>query len=206
MSNTPYNTPPSFVVLEGIDGAGTTTQSKELQKRLKKRDIPYIETAEPSSGPIGRLIRQRLGQVETPPHPATMALLFAADRLDHWTEEIQPALDSGKWVISDRYVWSSLSYQSQTQPFEWVKTLNQYAPRPDLTILVDVDPSLTQERMGRAGRKKEIYDELEMQNQVRRLYMELLNKEGTDRAVLVDGNGPIDEVAELIWKHVSAHL
>lgn len=71
---------------------------------------------------------------------------------------------------------------------------------------MDVDPSLTQERMGRAGRKKEIYDELEMQNQVRRLYMELLNKEGTDRAVLVDGNGPIDEVAELIWKHVSAHL
>ncbi len=152
------------------------------------------------------MIRQRLGQLEPPPHPATMALLFAADRLDHWTDEIRPALESGKWVISDRYVWSSLSYQSQTQPFEWVKTLNRYAPSPDLTILVDVNPALTQERMGKEGRKKEIYDELEMQKQVRLLYLELLKKEEADKAVLVDGNGSIDEVAALIWKHVSSLL
>ena len=195
-----------FIALEGIDGAGTTTQSKELQQRLREVGVPFIQTAEPSAGEVGRLIRKRLGDVETPPDPASMALLFAADRLDHWRDEIDPALSRGHWVISDRYVWSSLSYQSQTHPLSWVQSLNKHAPQPHLTILVDVDPKETGRRLGVEGRKKEIYDDLELQKSIRRVYLELLSQADAERAVKVDGSQGVGEVAEDIWRAVSERL
>lgn len=102
-----------FVVLEGLDGAGTTTQTKLLVERLTARGIPAIATHEPTSGPIGTLIRRalrhdwprpegELGSVE-PPSWATLALLFAADRLEHLQRVVDPALAQGKVVVSDRY-------------------------------------------------------------------------------------------------------
>ncbi len=198
--------PASFVVLEGIDGAGTTTQARELRQRLAERGIACLVTAEPSSGVVGKLIRTSLGLVDDPPDPAYMALLFAADRLDHWREEISPALERGEWVISDRYLWSSLSYQSQTLPIEWVRTLNRYARPPDLTILVDTDPVKALNRISMDGRKKEIFDDLEMQNKIRRVYIELYEAEDPAKAALVDGNCDIEETAKQIWKSIETRL
>jgi dTMP kinase len=109
-----------FIVFEGIDGAGTTTQSRLLQETLTRDNVPIHLTAEPSDGPIGLIIRQILGgrivvkgmSGLRPPRWPTMALLFAADRLDHLESEILPNLADGITVLSDRYVYSSLLYQT----------------------------------------------------------------------------------------------
>src|SRR5512139_742195 len=111
-----------FIAIEGIDGAGTTTQAKLLFDGLRARGLPVHLTREPSDGPIGVLIRQILtGRVVVPglqgpraPDWATMALLFAADRLDHVEAEIAPNLADGVTVVSDRYDYSSVAYQSVT--------------------------------------------------------------------------------------------
>src|SRR3989442_1021120 len=98
-----------FIVLEGIDGAGTTTQTVELSVALRKDGRKVVVTREPSGRWVGQLIREVLvGQKMFP--PAAVALLFAADRLDHLEREIKPALAGGEDVISDRYLLSSLAY------------------------------------------------------------------------------------------------
>src|SRR5580693_8502583 len=106
-----------FVVLEGIDGAGTTTQVARLADRLRGKKHPVRTTREPSDGPIGALVRQVLtGRVIVPggraPNWTTMALLFAADRMDHMEAEIEPWIAEGGIMVSDRYDASSLAYQS----------------------------------------------------------------------------------------------
>ena len=141
-------------MLEGVDGAGTTTHSKLLTQGLKQRGISAHGTREPSDGPIGVMLRQVLtGRLvvrsqEGPRSPSwsTMALLFAADRLDHIEAEVVPHLAAGTVVISDRYDYSSVAYQSSTAATEgnaddavqWVKTLNHHARRPDLTLVLDI--------------------------------------------------------------------
>ena len=101
----------THIVLEGIDGAGTTTQRGCLAEALIERGYDVHQTAEPSSLPVGKLIRQAL-QKEIAWEPTQMALAFALDRLDHVQQEIEPAMAEGKIVLSDRYVISSLVYQS----------------------------------------------------------------------------------------------
>ena len=95
-----------FLVLEGIDGSGKTTVAQNLCSFFEKHDITVVQTAEPSQGQIGRIIRNNLQ--DNTIHPAVDALLFAADRLEHGFNEILPALNDGKIVISDRYIDSSL--------------------------------------------------------------------------------------------------
>src|SRR6185369_8913434 len=107
-----------FVVLEGIDGSGTTTQLGRLQAYLERRGRAVHPTREPSTGPVGRLLREiLLGQHRLPGgEPAdglAMALLFAADRRDHVRREIEPALGAGRDVVSDRYLLSSLAYPGE---------------------------------------------------------------------------------------------
>jgi dTMP kinase len=148
-----------FVVIEGIDGSGTTTQCALLADRLSEKGLPAHTTREPSDGPIGVLIRQVLtGRVVTPsPHGArpptwtTMAALFAADRLDHLEAEIHPNLNDGVAVICDRYDYSSVAYQTVSggggeDISSWVLELNRHARRPDLTLVLDVDPVVAASR------------------------------------------------------------
>ena len=143
-----------FVVVEGIDGAGTTTQVARLAERLRAEGgLPVRATREPSDGPIGALVRQvltgRIVAVERrAPGWATMALLFAADRMDHVECDIEPFIAQGGVMISDRYDASSLAYQSVSsgsggeKAVEWIRTLNRHALRPDLTIVLDLAPDL----------------------------------------------------------------
>src|SRR5262245_58804737 len=113
-----------FIVVEGVDGSGSTTHTRLLAKALRKRGHRVHTNCEPTTGPVGGLIRQVLQKRITIPGESgpkslgwsTMALLFAADRLDHLDSEITPALRKGEWVISDRYDLSSLAYQSLTAP------------------------------------------------------------------------------------------
>lgn len=193
--------PPLFIVLEGIDGSGTTTQLAPLARHLEGRGRRVHLTREPSTGPVGRLLREiLLGQHRLPggapaDGPAT-ALLFAADRRDHLAREIEPALARGEDVVSDRYLLSSLAYQAEEADRAWVAGLAKDLRVPDLTILLDVSPGLAAERRRAAGRVEERYDRDEVQARVAARYRELVA--ATPNAVTVDGSAGIEEVMAAI--------
>ena len=195
-----------FVVLEGIDGAGTTTQAARLVERLRADSILAVRsTREPSDGPIGSLIRQVLtGRIVAPegraPGWATMALLFAADRMDHVESDIEPFLATGGIMISDRYDASSLAYQSVSSghggedAVEWIRSLNRYAMRPDLTIVVDLAPDVAAVRRATRGEPAQLYEQNEVQRALAQFYRDLAKHMPKDRIVVVDGQGTVDDV------------
>ena len=195
-----------FVVLEGIDGAGTTTQVARLAERLRKAGGAQVRsTREPSDGPIGSLVRQVLtGRIVAPegraPGWATMALLFAADRMDHVESEIEPFLAAGGVMISDRYDASSLAYQSVSsgsggeKAVEWIRSLNRHAMRPDLTVVVDLAPDLAAERRASRGEAAQLYEQNEVQRALAVFYRDLAKHMPDDRVVVVDGTGSVDDV------------
>jgi len=172
-----------FIVLEGIDGAGTTTQARRLAEALERRGTPVCLTCEPTPGPVGKLIRQALqhklvaenGEGVRPVSWSTMALLFAADRLDHVDSVIAPALSAGRTVVCDRYVLSSLAYQSVTSPagegaVPWIRDLNARALRPDLTIVLDVSDEVAAERRAARGGPAEMFEVREIQRRLAEVY------------------------------------
>ena len=186
-----------FIVLEGIDGSGTTTQLDRLGRHLSARGRRVHPTREPSQGPLGRLLREiLLGGHRLPDGGAVdglaMALLFAADRRDHLTREIEPALAAGMDVISDRYVLSSLAYQAQEADRAWVAGLARDLRVPDLTILLDVPVAVAAARRRAAGRPDERYDADDVQSRVAARYRELAAT--TPKTVVLDASGPIDQV------------
>lgn len=194
-----------FLVLEGLDGAGTTTQSRLLAERLRREGRRVHLTAEPSGGPVGALIRQVLrGRVVGGGEgfdPSALALLFAADRLDHHAAEIAPRLAEGVDVISDRYTLSSLAYQSLTTgDAAWVERLNARAPAPDLTLFLRVRPAVAGRRRFAESGSRELYEVPAFQRRVARAYersLALLRRRG-ERVALVDGEGAVEAVAEAV--------
>ncbi len=199
-----------LVVLEGIDGSGTTTQIARLAERLRGVSVPVRVTREPSDGPVGTLVRQVLtGRVVVPgglaPGWATMALLFAADRMDHVESEIEPFIATGGVVLSDRYDASSLAYQSVSSggskdAVEWIRSLNRYVRRPELTIVLDVPPDLASERRLQRGEAAQLYDQSEVQRALAEFYRDLSRHMPANRIVVVDGSGPVGDVQDRVWK------
>jgi dTMP kinase len=194
-----------FIVLEGLDGAGTTTQAARLAEVLRSRRLPVRLTREPSDGPIGTMIRQVLtGRIVLPagrsPGWATMALLFAADRVDHVEADIEPFLATGGTVISDRYDASSLAYQSvvsgraSAETVDWIRTLNQKAMRPDLTIALDVTPEVATARREARGEPAQLYEQNEVQRALAFFYKDLEKHMHGDRVVVIPADGRVDEV------------
>jgi dTMP kinase len=189
-----------FIVLEGIDGAGTTTQTDHLVTHLRARGRQAVATREPSGGPIGRLLREiLLGQHRAadgaPVGGSTMALLFAADRLDHLQREVDPLLAAGTDVVSDRYLLSSLAYQAVEADRPWVASLARGVRQPDLTVLVDLPIAVAAERRQRAGRPVERYDADSFLGRVAENYRQLARETG---AAIVDGAGTAEEVGAVI--------
>ena len=164
-----------FIVLDGIDGSGTSTHSKLLFGFLELFNLKVYLTQEPSSNEIGLLIRKYLKNKDIP--PSTDALMFAADRDLHYRNEIKPKLDQGYIVISDRYVESSLIYQSlqsQEISLEWVKVLNKFATPPDLTIILDIDPKISLSRKTQENLEK--FEDTTFLDKVRALYLSRAEK------------------------------
>jgi dTMP kinase len=199
-----------LVVLEGIDGAGTTTQVARLVQRLRAMHVTVRATREPSDGPVGTLVRQVLtGRIVMPggraPGWAAMALLFAADRMDHVESEIDPSIAEGVVVVSDRYEASSLAYQgissgaAADEAIEWIRSLNRYARRPDLTVVLDVAPDTAAERRFGRGEATQLYEQNEMQRALAAFYRELPKHMPNDRSAVVDASGTVEEVQERIW-------
>jgi dTMP kinase len=190
-----------FIVLEGIDGSGTTTQLDKAVSHLLRLGHPAVATREPSGGPVGRLLREALlGRLNledgTRMDGRTMALLFAADRIDHLQREVEPQLAAGTAVVSDRYVLSSLAYQAEEAEREWVASLARGIAQPDLTILLDLPIEVAAQRRAAAGRPFERYDADSYLAKVAANYRTLASKEAS--AVVLDGAAPIDEVARAI--------
>jgi dTMP kinase len=204
-----------FIVIEGIDGSGTTTQCAILAQRLIGKGLPAHTTREPSDGPIGVLIRQILtGRVVVPgrhgarpPGWATMATLFASDRLDHLQAEVIPNLIDGVTVICDRYDYSSVAYQTVgggggDDVMAWVRELNRRARRPDLALVLDVDPDVagTRRRMRSGG--AELYEDDEMQVEIAKFYTKIDELFPADTIRHIDANCGIDAVGTAIWSEV----
>lgn len=198
-----------FIVLEGLDGAGTTTQSRLLSDLLRARGKTVHETREPSDGPIGVQIRQALtrrlvGRSGDRLAPETIALLFAADRIDHVREEVAPALDAGKIVVSDRYVHSSIAYQGSELPVEWVVEINQRARPADLVVYVEVPTEVCLQRIDARG-ERELFEKAEFLAAVAERYEDAFRLRA-DPVVRVDGTRTIEEVHGAISEAVLARL
>lgn len=227
-----------FIVVEGVDGAGTTTLMNKLVAHFRQQRRPVHGTCEPTGGPIGAIVRQVLSRrlvVQSmfgvrAPGWTTMALLFAADRQDHLEAEILPLLHDGVSVISDRYDLSSLAYQSATATPEsasadsdagpsgaglavdhdcsvdlgmaspsrgvvdWIRALNRYARRPDLTLVVDVSPEVAAQRRRNRGGRVELYEDGELQRRLCEAYRHAEALAPGDRIVHLDGNRSEQEV------------
>lgn len=205
-----------FIVLEGIDGAGTTTQTERLIDALRARDHRALPTREPTTGPIGTMIRQVLtGRIVVAddrgpraPDWTTMALLFAADRMDHLDAEILPALRQGQIVVSDRFDHSSVAYQSASAQdptaVAWIQQLNARARRPDLTIVLDVPEDVAAERRARRGHRAELYEQSAFQQRLAAFYRDLEKHYPGERIAHIDGRGTPDEVHHAIVREVDA--
>lgn len=185
-----------FLVIEGLDGSGKTTQTHLLAQKLSK-NYPVNLTAEPSRGKIGTFIRQCCLYEDKRLPIEAEALLFAADRIEHLQKEIKPAIDEGKIVICDRYTYSSLAYQgSAGLNLDWIKTINSRALQPDFAIFIDVPPEKVLERL---QRKKSVMETLETQQKVREVYLKYVEK---GELISIDGNKPKDVVAEALYTKV----
>jgi len=172
-------------------------------------------TCEPSRGPVGKLIREILqhrvtGERSGTPREfswQTMGLLFAADRLDHVRSEVEPALAAGATVVSDRFDLSSIAYQSassDTEPAaaDWVRQLNRYARRPDLTVVLDVPVDVAEGRRDARGAEAELFEKRELQTRLAELYATAEQLVPGDRLIHVDGTLPPDQVLERILESV----
>lgn len=180
-----------FICIEGLDASGKTTHARRLVRNLRKRGFDAIYTTEPSRGKIGRFVRKHILQRKKRVPSVVEALFFALDRVDHVEKRIKPALEEGKIVVSDRYVYSSLAYQGAAGlDLKWIEEINRLALPPNLAIYIDVPPEVVVERI---KRKKSVMERLETQRRVREVYMKFVEN---GRLVPVNGNRTKDEVAK----------
>jgi dTMP kinase len=194
-----------FIVFEGIDGAGKSTQINLLSAALAKRGISCDVSTEPTKLPSGKLLRRALSG-EIPTTPMQMAEMFATDRVNHNTDAecgIEKLLADGVTVISDRYYYSSLAYQGAELGFDVVAHLNLDNPdirTPDLCIFLDLTPEKSLERIGGRGESKEIYENFDYLTRTRAMFFDVFEKlrQNGENIVVIDASGTVDEVAKAV--------
>jgi len=195
-----------FAVLEGIDGAGTTTQLRLIEARLAERGLPHWTSFEPSDLPTGTIVREALSG-RLPVEPGTLAHLFAADRHEHLhgREGALARLERGELVVFDRYLFSSLAYQGMTCGPALPALLNAAFPLPELLIYFDLD---VERAMGRVARRpdRDIFEVHEFQERVRKAYEEVLAGFSGSRMRLlrIDASAPLPEVSRRVGEAVDA--
>ena len=196
---------PGFYVLEGIDGSGTTTQLNNLKRLADDTGIQVHVTCEPTVSPIGKTIR-RILKGDYPVSQESMARLFSADRCDHLDNAdhgIKKYLSDGIKVISDRYLFSSLVYQSLGFPLDAVKALNNF-PLPEVLFFIDIPPDVgIQRRNGRSI--EEIYERHHLQQSIYERYHEVLSAYADSgmRTERIDGTKPMEEISDMIWRTIA---
>ncbi|MEH0020306.1 MAG: dTMP kinase [Desulfobacter sp.] len=201
--------PGRFLVFEGIDGSGKTTQVRKVYERLKAANKNILATFEPTDGPIGTLIRQMLsGKIAT--DQRTIASLFAADRTDHLVNPdtgIKRLVDQGQTIVCDRYYFSSYAYHAQYMDMDWViqaNRLNADILSPDATLFIDVDPDVCIRRIQNSREHLEIYEKIDIMKQVRANYFKAFDRlKDQETVIVIDGNDTPERVAERVWNRVS---
>ena len=198
-----------FIVIEGLDGSGKSTQAKMLAERIEKSGKPCLATRQPSDGQVGQMARAAT-KSGFPLDNEAVALLFAADRVQHFHDEIAPALAAGKYVVCDRYYYSNLAYQGVDEAaFRRVTAYNQWIMthgRPDIVIFLDVPPEACMERIQRRHEEISIYESLALlQAQRERFLYAFSQSKGGENILTVNADGKdVDTVSDLVWDKLLA--
>lgn len=216
-----------FIVLEGIDGSGTTVQAEILTNTLVNEGIPFHKTAEPSMGAIGKLLREILGgkiftylnRMNPERLKVILALLFTADRADHVWTEMEPHWEKGEVTVCDRYALSTLAYElGVLTDRNWIEEIGRSLPRPDLTLYLRLSAEQAFERLKKRWEnteeaKPEIFEKLELQKNLVHHYdafCGLLHENESfaekNNVVVIDASGTVEEVAVQISAVTLNHL
>lgn len=202
---TPEKLPGLFIVFEGGDGAGKTTQIEKLAEFLRSKNREVLVTREPGGTVMGKSIRDwLLEQTEVEVDPKSEALLFAADRAHHMHTLIRPALAANKIVIGDRHIDSSVAYQgvARNLGIENIKNISLWAVDgilPNLIIVLDIDVEVGQSRLNRKDRLDR--ESKEFHEKVNKAYLELAAM-NPEKYLVIDAQLPIDEIAGQIQNRV----
>ena len=200
-----------FIVVEGLDGSGKGTQTERLAARLAGLGVSVQLTAEPTQHATGGLIRDALGKI-TNRTPHELAALFLADRISHCenpNDGIAALLSRGVTVICDRYYYSSLAYQGMDIGLDWLLPANLDCPailKPDLCIFLDVPTDVADKRISLGRSSREIFEERETIERVRRSYMDIFARLKDHNIKIIDAARTPDEVADDIFSAVSETL
>ena len=202
-----------FIVFEGIDGAGKTTQIELLAQKLRDAGLdPYV-TAEPTGMETGKAIRRVLSGAVSKT-PTQVAAMFVQDRIDHNvdpTEGIEILLAQGKAIICDRYYYSSLAYQGSLTDFDWVMAANCDCPeirKPDLCIFLDLSPEESMKRITQGRTQVEIYEKADTLTKVRARYLDVFAKLSArgEQIEIIDASGTIEQTAQAINQAIHQHF
>ncbi len=198
----------AFIVLEGIDGSGKSSQIDPLARRLASRGVRCLTTREP----VGSLIRQIFtGRVNA--DNRVIAALYVADRIDHLVNQVDGVLqqiEQGVTVVSDRYYFSSYAYHSVDMDMDWVIQANSVSAgllRPTVTIFLDVPVEVALERIRQNRVVREIFDQEDRLRQTRELYFKAFERlRDVENVAVVDGSGSREQVAERIWAAAAPYV
>lgn len=191
-----------FIVLEGIDGSGKSTQVELLCKKLIDNKVDCYQTKEPTDLVVGKLIRQILTK-EVELNMMALAPLFVSDRLDHLLNEKEGIIEKlkfGKTVVSDRYYFSSYAYHGVDIDMEWVINANSVCAnllKPDVTFFIDVTPELALERININRESNELFENLDRLKGVRENYFKAFEKlKSTEKVIIINGNASKEEITQ----------
>lgn len=191
-----------FIVFDGIDGAGKTTQLDMLARRMMDDGESVFITAEPTGRDTGRLLRKALSGKEKRSE-CEMAAMFVLDRIAH-NAEIAEKLNDGVCVLCDRYYHSTLAYQGKTTDYAWVRSMNLDCPeirRPDACIYLDLTPEQSLKRITRGRRSVDIYENTEKLTEVRASFYSVIEdlRQTGEKIFIVDASRSREEIAEEIY-------
>jgi dTMP kinase len=189
-----------FIVFEGPDGSGQSTQADLLEKWFEKRNVKVYLTKEPTSSLIGGIIRSIL-KGEWKVNMRTLQLLFSADRAHHLQREIIPYLNKGINVISDRYILSTLAFGSPQENLDWLKKINTNFPEPDLTFILNVPGKVCAERIAKNRFGFEIFETVDKLEKTRQNYLDLKFYHKNTHVIKGDHKSPKEihkEIAKIV--------
>ncbi len=198
-----------FIVIEGLDGSGKSTQIQRLADYYKSKSEKVYVTAEPTDFETGSYLRRILSESQDK-NMYLQAALFLADRLEHITHPefgIKKYLDEGYVVICDRYYYSSFAYQGTATDMDWVMNLNLGCKEiltPDLCIFLDVNPNTCKERIDRVREKPELYEkDIALMSKIRENFLSVLKRLQHDQnIVIIDANKELEDVEKEILCYV----
>ncbi len=196
-----------FIAFEGLDGSGKSLQAKKVHEELVRMGKKCVLTTEPTDKALGKHIRASIVEGSLDLSNMTLQILFTADRSDHVHKVIAPGIADGTIVITDRYYWSTLSYGHATGlNMDWLFTMNNVFPRPDITFWFKISPEVAAGRRKQRGLAPESFEDLSIQKRVDEAYKELESRYSYDGWCTIDADKPIDDVFKQVMDRVKKLL